>query len=122
MHPSVALFIPIFTSFAAAATTASATSTLVPDHSAIFSAELFTTNANCNRTGAFKSFLYSRGSCQNFAIPGAGSARVDYNERPKELTLTGWTEADCKGRAVPFGTVVGLCVPLNGTAIASWSD
>ncbi|KAI6090734.1 hypothetical protein F4821DRAFT_9447 [Hypoxylon rubiginosum] len=91
------------------------------DPSAVFYAELFSTVADCSATSGVHAFLYSRGECQNTAIPGTGSARVRYNDQPDALSLTGWTGADCTGDSVPIGTTIGLCVALNGTSVASWS-
>ncbi|KAI2464306.1 hypothetical protein F4781DRAFT_80215 [Annulohypoxylon bovei var. microspora] len=92
------------------------------DPSIVFYAELFSTTSDCTAgSGSTKAFIYSRGSCQNIAIPGTGSAHVRYNEKPDTLKLTGWTGANCTGTAMNVGPKVGLCVPLNGTAIASWS-
>ncbi|KAI2624678.1 hypothetical protein GGS26DRAFT_593295 [Hypomontagnella submonticulosa] len=92
-----------------------------PDPSAVFLADLFSTAADCGATTGVKAFLYSRGACQNIAIPGTGSARVRYNERPAELSLTGWTGKDCTGEKVEVGSTVGVCVSLDGTDVASWS-
>ncbi|KAI1395188.1 hypothetical protein F4819DRAFT_479173 [Hypoxylon fuscum] len=91
------------------------------DPSAVFYAELFSTVSDCSATSGIKAFLYSRGECQNIAVPGAGSARVRYNEQPDTLTLTGWTGTDCTGDPVTIGSAVGSCVALNGTTVASWS-
>ncbi|KAI1412396.1 hypothetical protein F5Y13DRAFT_200033 [Hypoxylon sp. FL1857] len=91
------------------------------DPSTVFYAELFSSSADCSGTTGIYAFLYSRGACQNRAIPGTGSARVRYNEQPDTLALTGWTGANCTGDKVPVGATIGLCVPLNGTAVASWS-
>ncbi|KAI1805765.1 hypothetical protein F4811DRAFT_551619 [Daldinia bambusicola] len=105
-----------------AALTTASPPTSAADPSAIFFAELFSTTSDCSGTTGIKAFLYSRGACQNTAVPGAGSARVRYNERPATLALTGWTGPDCTGEAaVRAGSAVGVCVPLNGTAVASWS-
>ncbi|KAI0884867.1 uncharacterized protein GGS22DRAFT_164528 [Annulohypoxylon maeteangense] len=127
MRPCTVLFLPIFTSLSAATTTTtssvSPSPTLVPDEPVIFDAKFFTANANCNwTTGGVRVFIYGWGSCQNIAVPGTGSALLSWNQWPNNLTLTGWTETNCKGRAVPFGSTIRRCVPLNGTAIASWSD
>ncbi|KAI1480384.1 hypothetical protein K445DRAFT_322143 [Daldinia sp. EC12] len=92
-----------------------------PDPSAVFYAQLFSNSADCSDTTGVKAFLYSRGACQNTAVPGTGSARVRYNEHPETLSLTGWTGPDCTGDAVPVGPSVGVCVALNGTDVASWS-
>ncbi|KAI0384909.1 hypothetical protein F5Y04DRAFT_223053 [Hypomontagnella monticulosa] len=92
-----------------------------PDPSAVFIADLFTSVSDCSATSGIKAFLYSRGACQNIATPGAGSARVRYNERPAELSLVGWTGKDCTGERVEVGAEVGVCVPLNGTDVVSWS-
>ncbi|KAI1095195.1 hypothetical protein F5B19DRAFT_369907 [Rostrohypoxylon terebratum] len=129
MRLSLAL-LPIFSFFSLAASTRSTTSTTtstmsrVPDSPILFYAELYNASDVCDRTsGSVYGFIYSRGPCQNHLVPGNGSARVTWNARPNNhLTLTGWTEAYCKGKAVPFGRAVGRCVKLNGTAIASWSD
>ncbi|KAI8960851.1 hypothetical protein F5Y11DRAFT_328322 [Daldinia sp. FL1419] len=91
------------------------------DPSAIFYAELFSTTGDCSATSGIKAFLYSRGACQNTAVPGTGSARVRFNERPETLSLTGWTGPDCTGDDIVVGPTVGVCVPLNGTDVASWS-
>ncbi|KAI0900314.1 hypothetical protein F4806DRAFT_448252 [Annulohypoxylon nitens] len=127
MRPLFTL-LPIFTSLSLAASTTVTASTVtsttsrVPDKPVVFYAELFNGNDVCNRTsGPVYAYLYNSGPCLNHVVPGNGSARVTWNAQPNNLTLTGWTEANCKGKAVPFGTVVGKCVKLNGTAIASWS-
>ncbi|RYP24321.1 hypothetical protein DL765_000585 [Monosporascus sp. GIB2] len=95
--------------------------TPVPDPSAVFFAQLYSTVADCNATTGVRPFLYSRGACQNIRIPGSGSAKVVYNERPDTLTLSGWTGADCTGDKVAIGARVGECVSLGGKNIASWS-
>ncbi|KAF3070351.1 hypothetical protein GL218_00198 [Daldinia childiae] len=114
MHPTLALLLP---SLAALATASRAAA----DPSAVFYAELFSTTADCSGTTGIKAFLYSRGACQNTATPGIGSARVRYNERPDTLSLSGWTGPGCTGDSVVVGPTVGVCVALNGTAVASWS-
>ncbi|RYP93246.1 hypothetical protein DL770_000621 [Monosporascus sp. CRB-9-2] len=95
--------------------------TPVPDPSAVFFAQLYSTVADCDATTGVKAFLYSRGACQNIEIPGSGSARVTYNEQPDALSLSGWTGKDCTGDKVVIGARVGECVSLNGKDIASWS-
>ncbi|KAI0843695.1 hypothetical protein F5Y06DRAFT_255597 [Hypoxylon sp. FL0890] len=106
----------LITSFAALATASRSA-----DPSAVLYAELFSTAADCSGTTGIYAFLYGGGECQNLAIPSTGSARIRYNEQPDTLTLTGWTGSDCTGGEVPVGTTIGLCIPLNGTAVASWS-
>ncbi|KAI1652225.1 uncharacterized protein F4817DRAFT_322596 [Daldinia loculata] len=97
------------------------TASRAADPSAVFYAELFSAAADCSGTTGIKAFLYSRGACQNTATPGTGSARVRYNERPETLSLTGWTGLNCTGESVVVGPTVGVCVSLDGTAVASWS-
>ncbi|RYO84852.1 hypothetical protein DL766_001524 [Monosporascus sp. MC13-8B] len=95
--------------------------TPVPDPSAVFFAQLYNTVADCKATTGVRPFLYSRGACRNIRIPGSGSAKVIYNERPDTLTLSGWTGKDCTGDKVVIGASVGECVSLDGKDIASWS-
>ncbi|RYP76299.1 hypothetical protein DL769_003639 [Monosporascus sp. CRB-8-3] len=106
---------------AAAAASMEPRQTPVPDPSAVFFAQLYTTAADCDATTGVRAFLHSRGACQNIAVPGGGSARVAYNERPDNLTLSGWTGRDCTGDKVVVGPRVGECVSLGGRDIASWS-
>ncbi|OTA91036.1 hypothetical protein M434DRAFT_13466 [Hypoxylon sp. CO27-5] len=101
--------------------TALATASRSADPSVVFYAELFSTAADCSSTSGIYAFLYSRGACQSIAVPGTGSARVRFNEQPETLALKGWTGANCTGDSVTIGSTVGVCVPLNGTAVASWS-
>ncbi|KAI1076718.1 hypothetical protein F5B20DRAFT_593722 [Whalleya microplaca] len=119
-------FLSIISSLAAFATAEStapqATTTRTPDRRVVFFAQLYSTSSNCSTTakGGVKPFLYNFGKCQNIAITGNGSARIQYTERP-ELSLTGWTGTDCTGDSVVIGSSINLCVPLNGTSVASWS-
>ncbi|KAI1388482.1 uncharacterized protein F4822DRAFT_443432 [Hypoxylon trugodes] len=117
MRISLLTLIPILT----ALTAATPTPVQQADPSATFYAELFSTASDCSATSGIKAFLYSRGACQNIAVPGTGSARVRYNEQPDTLTLTGWTGANCTGDAVVVGSEVGVCVSLDGRDVVSWS-
>ena len=96
-----------------------------PDPSAVFVANLYTSADDCSASpggGGAKAFLYSRGACQNIAVPGTGSGRVLFNERPGELVLTGWTGPDCSGESVVVGgDVEDGCVALGGFDVVSWS-
>ncbi|EMR65938.1 hypothetical protein MGN70_003768 [Eutypa lata] len=124
MRTTTSLLAIVLSALTAAATANPALAprqTREPDPPATFIAELFDGVADCSGTTGIHAFLYSRGACQNIAIPGAGSAHVRFNSLPDELSLTGWTGADCTGDSIEVGAVVGECVALDGVDVASWS-
>ena len=88
----------------------------------LFAAKLYSTGG-CSGSEVY-TYTDGKGACVNVAVPGSGSAQVLINQdqnNQARFILRGYTGTDCSGSVVIEQNQIGVCTPLNGAAVQSWS-